>query len=239
MDIDFNNLNNDKKKYNEPYVVNDIDISIYFDNRDIELSNQRNKNLLITNKGIYSITKADDAEWITNCIRDFVKNYVKIDKTNDEILYSFNIIDATACIGGNTLNFCKYFFNVISIELNKVHYDILNNNINACGYNNIKTYNANFLDFINSNNIESDMIFIDPPWGGFQYKIHKYFNLKLGTIPIEDIIGKLLLKYKYVILKAPINLNLNILKDNIDFYKVNIYKNSKNNLLLLIFTNNN
>ena len=112
-------------------------------------------------------------------------------------------------------------------------------NISALNINNVTIHEGNFLDIIKEKNIKSDIIFIDPPWGGFQYKVHKYFNLKLGNIPINEVIEKLLVDFEYVVLKAPINLNLNMLKDEITFYKMNIYKNIKNNLLLITFKKQN
>jgi len=244
------NKNDDEKitkktGYTNPVILDDVDLTLFFDKSDITESIKNNKKLMITNKGIYSITKYDDAQWITDCIVDTISpitainlNKVEIDKAKKKILYGYNIIDSTACVGGNTINFAKYFFNVISIELNKIHFDVLKNNINAIKCNNVSIYEGNFLEVIKDKNIKSDIIFIDPPWGGFQYKIHKYFNLKLGNLPINDVIKDLLTSFQYVVLKAPININLNILKDEITFYKMNIYKNIKNNLLLLIFKNN-
>ena len=224
-------------KYTNPIILEDVDLSLFFHENDIELAIKNNKKLMMTNKGIYSITKYDDAQWITDCIIDTICPQVNKKETN--ILYGYNIIDATACIGGNTINFAKYFFNVIAIELNKIHYSVLKNNISALNINNVTIHEGNFVDIIKEKNIKSDIIFIDPPWGGFQYKVHKYFNLKLGNIPINEVIEKLLVDFEYVVLKAPINLNLNMLKDEITFYKMNIYKNIKNNLLLITFKKQN
>jgi 16S rRNA G966 N2-methylase RsmD len=220
-------------KYTNPIILDDVDLNLFFHKNDLENAIKNNKKLMMTNKGIYSITKYDDAQWITDCIIDTICPQVNKEETN--ILYGYNIIDATACIGGNTINFAKYFFNVIAIELNKIHYSVLKNNISALNINNVTIHEGNFLDIIKEKNIKSDIIFIDPPWGGFQYKVHKYFNLKLGNIPINEVIEKLLVEFEYVVLKAPINLNLNMLKDEITFYKMNIYKNIKNNLLLITF----
>jgi 16S rRNA G966 N2-methylase RsmD len=224
-------------KYTNPIILDDVDLNLFFHKNDLENAIKNNKKLMMTNKGIYSITKYDDAQWITDCIIDTICPQVNKEETN--ILYGYNIIDATACIGGNTINFAKYFFNVIAIELNKIHYSVLKNNINALNINNVTIHEGNFLDIIKEKNIKSDIIFIDPPWGGFQYKVHKYFNLKLGNIPINEVIEKLLVDFEYVVLKAPINLNLNMLKDEITFYKMNIYKNIKNNLLLITFKKQN
>ena len=44
-------------------------------------------------------------------------------------LSKLSITDATACIGGNTISFGKYFSNVISIELEEYNFKILEHNI--------------------------------------------------------------------------------------------------------------
>lgn len=220
--------------YNNPYIINDFDPKLYFDINDINNSNNK---LLLTNKGVYSITKYDDAQWITESIYKYLSNIsiINIDEMKT-FLYKYNIIDTTACVGGNTLNFCKYFFNIFSIELNNIHFNVLKNNINVCNYNNVKLYNGNFIDILKKEKIISDIVFIDPPWGGFKYKSFKYFNLKLGNIPIDIIISNLLINFKYVVLKAPFNINVNILVENIKYSNISIFKNNKNNLLLIIFS---
>ena len=128
-----------EKKYMEPTVLENINFDKYFTKDDIEKSLLNNKKLKITDKGLYSISKHQDAKWISDIIKKFLKN---------ENINTFNtsIIDATAGIGGNTISFSKYFSKVYSIEINNIHYDVLNNNIEALSINNVTTYLNNFFN---------------------------------------------------------------------------------------------
>ena len=77
------------------------------------------ENLLITNVGLYSITKWTDSDAISKLI---LKNIKMKDVT---------ITDGTSGIGGNVLSFCKFFEYVNAVEFSSVHYKVLLNNINV------------------------------------------------------------------------------------------------------------
>lgn len=222
------------KKYMEPTILQSINLDKYFSKDDIEFSTKNNKLLKITDKGLYSISKHYDAEWIT-------KNIVSFLKSKDIIPSKTNIIDGTAGIGGNTINFAKYFAKVYSIEINKTHYEVLKNNVDALSIFNVDVYLDNFLNIINDNQtilkkFKSNIFFFDPPWGGKSYKNYKYFNLKIGKLPIYTIINNLFDKnFKYVILKAPYNLNLSPIFSSIKYENMNINSNFKKNMIIVIF----
>jgi 16S rRNA G966 N2-methylase RsmD len=224
------NSSENKKKFLEPIIIENINLEKFFLKSDLELAKKNNKKLKITDKGLYSISKYSDASWITKIIVDFLSSYVKINP-ND-----VGIIDGTAGIGGNTISFAKYFNKVYAIEINNTHYDVLKNNINALNILNVDTYLNNFLNIIDTLNEKANIFFFDPPWGGKNYKNFKYFNLKIGKLHLNDVINALYIKkYKYVILKAPYNLNISSLLDNIKYENMNIHKNYKKNMILLIF----
>jgi hypothetical protein len=225
----FLSIENDKN-YKEPTIINNISLDKYFHKNDIEISNKNNKKLKITDKGLYTISKYYDAEWISKTIIDFLKSKNIICKEE-------YIIDATSGIGGNTINFSKYFKHVHSIEINNTHYDILNNNIEALSIFNITTYCDNFFNIINKLIISKNKIlFLDPPWGGSSYKNYQYFNLKIGSLTIYEAINKMYdYGYKYIILKAPFNLNISMIYANIKFYNMNVHTNNKKNMLIIIF----
>ena len=204
-----------------PKILNssDIKLNIYFSESDILTSGS---NLQITDKGLYSISKPKDADWITK-------------KIKESLIYdaeTLTISDITAGIGGNLINFSKYFKFVFGIEYDKTHFNVLKNNINALNLKNTNIINANIYNVFNT--VNSDIVFIDPPWGGKYYKDFKQFYLKLGKYPISFIINKFFNnKIKYVALKAPFNLNINILLKYVNYQNVNIYK--QNHILLLVF----
>lgn len=229
--ISLNNLDEliSEKTYTEPILLENINLEKYFSKNDIELSEKINLKLQITDKGLYSISKFSDAEWISEKIIDFLK-YNNLNNKN------ITIIDATAGIGGNTINFSKYFNNIISVEINKTHYDVLNNNIKALSINNVETYFNNFLNILDILIKKTNIFFFDPPWGGKSYKNYNYYNLKIGKLQLYDILNILFNNgFKYVILKAPFNLNLSILHNKILYKNFIVHNNINNNMILVIF----
>lgn len=220
------------KKYMEPSILENINLEKYFSKDDIEIAKVNNKKLKITDKGLYSISKYYDAEWITNIIVTFLKN-------NNINSLKCNIIDGTSGIGGNTIDFSKYFRKVYAIEINSIHYDVLKNNLDALSIFNVEPHLNNFLNIITDMhkfNINSDIFFFDPPWGGKSYKNFKFFNLKIGKFQIYNIINLLFDRnFKYIILKAPYNLNLSPIYNNMKYANMNVYSNPKKNMIICIF----
>jgi 16S rRNA G966 N2-methylase RsmD len=217
------------KNYMEPSILNNINLEKFFSKDDLNKSVLNNKELKITDKGLYSISKFYDAQWITDIIITFLKN-------NNLNPLQESIIDGTAGIGGNTINFSKYFSKVYAIEINNIHYDVLNNNINALLITNVEIYLNNFLTIIDKFSKKSTIFFLDPPWGGNSYKNYKYFNLKIGKLQLYAVLNILYdNNYKYVILKAPFNLNLSIVYANIKYKNMNVFSNNKKNMIIIIF----
>jgi len=218
-----------EKNYMEPTILNNINLDKFFSKDDLDKSLINNKELKITDKGLYSISKFYDAQWISNIIIKFMKD-------NNLNIYNEAIIDATAGIGGNTINFAKYFSKVYAIEINSIHYDVLNNNIEALSLTNVETYLDSFLNMVDKLNKKSTIFFIDPPWGGNSYKNYKYFNLKIGKLQLYVVLNILYdNNYKYVVLKAPFNLNLSIIYANIKYKNMNVFSNNKKNMIVIIF----
>jgi 16S rRNA G966 N2-methylase RsmD len=230
LDDEDDDKSNKYDKYVEPIILENVNVFPFFKKEDIEKASNSKKLLKITDKGKYSISKPCDAEWITNIICNFSINILK-KHPNTQI-----ITDGTAGIGGNVIDFSKHFLQVNAVEINKVHYEVLKNNVEAIDLKNVKTYNDNFLNFVDLFKYQNSIFFIDPPWGGKSYKNFKYFNLKLGKIMIYDVINILFKKgYKYVFLKAPINLNVSPILSSSLYSNYNIHKNINGNMLLIIF----
>ena len=222
------------KKYYDVEVIEKINLTKFFDNEDIKKSN---KPLQITNKGIYAITRFYDAEWISKIILDNCKcdncNYDNSKYDNSKC--DFTITDCTGGVGGNIINFSKYFKIVYGIELNKITFNVLKNNIESLNIQNVILKNDNSINLIPF--IKSDIVFVDPPWGGTLYKKIKYFNLKLGKIPISFLINKFYENktIKYVVLKCPYNINTTHLFKYSNYNNIKIFKN--NHIWIIIFSN--
>ena len=170
--------------------------------------------LSIDNEGLYSITHPKDAEIISQTIIEIMNNS------------NLHIIDMTAGCGGNMISFIKYFSFTTGIEIDKNRFNILKDNLNKYKYSNYELICGDAITIINNNNY--DVYFIDPPWGGPEYKNNPNIQLYLSNIKIEDFILSLP-KNKLIVLKLPFNYNIDNFKNNI------IKKLLINNILILFF----
>lgn len=175
-----------------------------------------NDKILIDDVGKYSISKPDKANLIVQIIK-------KIMNTTN-----LTITDGTACIGGDTLAFSETFDHVNSVELDKTRYDYLKHNMDVFGRKNITFYNDSYINLYDK--LKQDVIYLDPPWGGPDYKNKKYVKLSLGNVPLEelckDIIDNKLCKL--IVLKLPFNYDL---KDFKNLHRFKIY--NLNRILLI------
>ena len=100
---------------------------------------------------------------------------------------------------------------------------------------NVRLYNDNILTYYEHiQEREKCIFFIDPPWGGRKYKNFKNFVLKIGKYYIYEFI-EMLYKcgFKCIVLKAPLNLNVNLIVQHISYKNVKVIKHI-NMMLLLI-----
>lgn len=179
------------------------------------------KNLQIDKDSIHYISLREDAETIT----EIIKKSFRL-KENEKFTDLY-ITDATAGVGGNTLSFGKNFKYVNSIEIHKKRYKFLENNIKIYEFDNINTYNENCIDIIDL--LYQDIIFIDPPWGGKDYKKKKNLRLSISEISIEqlclDIVKNKL--SRMIVLKLPLNYDINYFKKVLYKYDIDIYELNK------------
>ena len=135
-----------------------------------------------------------------------------------------------------TILFAKYFKSVNAFELNKLHCDMLLNNLNVYDYSHkVKIYCNDYLEY--ASKVKQDVIFFDPPWGGPCYKEQSIMSLYVNKINICIIINKLLYNAKYLVLQAPFNYNKNDLKIIKSTYKITKLTDLKNNLYYIIIIN--
>jgi hypothetical protein len=152
--------------------------------------------LKVTEEGSYSITRRRDADQIIHIIKNTVPNYSQK-----------SITDATGCIGGDTLNFAGVFEKVHSIELNTDNFEALKNNVGVYGFTNISLYRGDCTEVYKW---ASDVLYIDPPWGGPNYRTIQNLNLYLGNIRLDDWLEDILsgpYHPSHIFLKVPLNYN--------------------------------
>jgi hypothetical protein len=168
--------------------------------------------LIITDEGKYSITKRKDGDRLLEIIRKEIKT------TKDKI-----ITDLTGCVGGDTILFGLNFKKVYSIEYNDNNYRALENNVKVYNLENVRLYHGDSTKIYNWN---TDVLYLDPPWGGINYKENDRIDLYLGDIRVDIFIQEILQREnrpKCIFIKLPRNYNFGRL------YKFkNIYKKIRN-----------
>lgn len=164
-------------------------------------------------EGLYSLTKPLQADYIS----DLIKTTFKYHFNKEDII----ITDATAGVGGNSISFAEHFNKVNCVEINEYRFNCLKDNLKKFNLYNTVLYQDNFINLFFK--LESDIIFIDPPWGGPNYKYKTNLRLKLSNIYLEDLC--LMLKNtKMIVLKLPLNYHLDLLKKYF-FLKIKKLKN--------------
>ena len=167
---------------------------------------EKASNLMIDDESIYYISVREYAEKTT----DIIKNHlVELGYTPSKTI----ITDAMAGVGGNTISLSKNFKFVYAIEFEKDRSIMIRNNIKIYNCENIKVINddcMNVLRHISNHHV----IFLDPPWGGSDYKNHALLRLQINNEPLESVCNKLTdPKYmkkvpSMIVLKLPKNYDL-------------------------------
>ena len=166
--------------------------------------------LKLTEEGKYSVTRRRDADRIISLIKTVLR---------DTKMRS--ITDATGCVGGDTIHFGLHFQNVDSIELNQTNFEALQNNVQVYGLTNVSLHLGDATKLFNW---KTDVLYIDPPWGGPNYKESKNLDLYMSSKRIDEWLEEILLRKNrpsYIVLKLPQNYNFtrfNFLS-NVDFIK--------------------
>ena len=151
------------------------------------------KKIRFNGDSIYSVSSVTLSEQISKIIKNEFPNV----KT---------IIDGSANVGGNTINFAKHFDNVISNEYDSDTFSLLQNNVNAFNLKNVVCYNKSILT-LDIPKTTNTCIFLDPPWGGIYIKYMDVVDLYYGTTNVVDFISTTISKHSYWCMKVPPNFN--------------------------------
>jgi len=156
------------------------------------------KDFILNEEGSFSITKPFESEQLLNIIIDFV----------DGDISEMTITDATACMGGDTVRLSNNVKHINAVELSLDNYNLLVENCKNFKVNNISFINEDYTKIYNI--IKQDIIYIDPPWGGIGYRNMEDIELKLGEMPISELLSKIKEQKlcKYVFVKVPVNVCL-------------------------------
>lgn len=189
---------------------------LIFDNLSLEQFNK----LIFTDESIYSSSKVEGSHLLKNIIYENLK---------DE---NITITDGTANIGTDSIYLSNYFKEINSIEISSINHKALTNNINVFKKSNIRPILGDVITEIS--NLDQDVIYIDAPWGGRNYKKNENMKLYLGDMEILDFYKNFKNKAKIFVFKIPYNYNFEYLKNNIDS-KIIIYPFKKENKIKFFF----
>ena len=117
------------------------------------------------------------------------------------------VTDATACIGGNTLEFARAFAHVHAVEIDPVRASMLRHNLAWLRLDKgVTVHEADFCDM--QSTLRQDVVFLDPPWGGKRYKQQERVRLYLSDRDVGDLCGAILLHTAHVVVKVPCNFDV-------------------------------
>ena len=164
----------------------------------------------------YSLTHHKEARFLSKYILKKIA-----DPGKERVL----VVDATTSIGGNFLSFIDHFEFVIGTEVNSIRFQKLVENVERkkkikllqkgdkfIFEKRIILINDSFVTYLNyiiakTKKFNKSVIFIDPPWGGKQYKEFDHILLGLHGIPINVIINKIMHLNKDIIVIAKLPKN--------------------------------
>lgn len=174
--------------------------------------------LKITHTGLYSVSKVSGS----NKLVDLIKKH----------FHTTNVIitDATANVGSDTINMALHFKSINSIEISKDQFDVLKNNVDTYKLTNVNLYNDNSLNIIPT--IKQDIIYIDAPWGGSDYRNDRYSQLFLCEKELSVIYEEYKTNADLIIFKVPKNYDFGnfIQKTNINEYHIYPFLNEMNSI---------
>jgi hypothetical protein len=165
--------------------------------------------LLFTDESIYSVSKIEGSKKLYEVIQNYFTD------TSNMI-----ITDATANIGSECVYMASKFSYVNAIEITKNTYDILQHNIDVLHIKNIGTILGDCFDVLH--NIEQQIIVVDAPWGGRNYKDNETMHLFLSNKEIYKLYLTHYTKAKLFVFKVPCNYNIDFFRNKIKEVNVSI-----------------
>ena len=158
------------------------------------------RRLRVSNVSLYSMTRPDIAKSIARHIASL--EGVEADRAV--------VTDAFANVGGAAIALARKFARVRCCERDPLHCRMLHDNVAAYGLaDKVDIFGGDYLRVIG--HWSSDVVFLDPPWGGPAYIHQNKLRLMVnGRIHVGSII-KFLLKHrlaKWVVLLLPPNLDI-------------------------------
>lgn len=208
---------NNKKKVKKILKREKLEKTYLFDNNNIKLldyifpdsPNVDKNKLQLTNVSLYSVAGKKYAKQLCDII------YKEIGT------YNITITDMTSNVGSESIALALVFKKVNAIEIDKLTYELLNNNVSVYKLDNIETYNGDSSKIIKE--LKQDVLYMDPPWGGLDYYKKEQMDMFLGDKNIIDIIIYNIKKVKSIVVRLPPNYNYKTILSNSKINKCTVY----------------
>lgn len=187
------------------------------------LSSEQIHRLQVDDVALFSITPAPIADIMS-------REIASLKDIHPEKLGRLPVItDGCACVGGNVISFacCKLFSKVIAVEFDEIRKNMLLHNVGVVDeivrphMAAVEIYNESYVDAMLR--LEQDIVFLDPPWGGPDYKDAALVRLFLGGKHLATIIAALRnTSTKYVVFKAPTNFDIDDMRQQLDAHSLQL-----------------
>lgn len=128
------------------------------------------------------------------------------------------------------------FSHINSIELDPVNFKVLSNNVkNVYKLSNVDLFKGDSLEYLNK--LTQDIVYIDAPWGGTDYKKNKQMELYMSNLNMGEIFNKFKSHAKLFIYKLPKNYDFTnfIQTTMVTKYYLYLYKNNDKPKFFLLF----
>lgn len=193
------------------------------------VSPETRSHIKLDDEAAYSVTDQYTADRMTRDIMRFVDvNAV--------------VCDATACIGGNTHSFARAFRHVVAIEQNPTRFEYLKHNMGVLQIKNVQCVCGDALEEVpwhlagKGHRRPYNVIFVDPPWGGPDYKEHERLSLYLGDLPLAEVCKQWAHLTTYIAIKTPINFDESAFRRDTSDCMELVFKNNRlRKILFYIF----
>jgi len=169
--------------------------------------------LHMTPEGEYSITRRRDGEKLL----EYMKTILGSTKRK-------TITDVTGNVGGDTILFGLNFLHVDSIEIDDSNFEALKHNVETFDLKNVKLHHGDSTKLFNW---KTDVLYLDPPWGGPSYKEKENLDLYLGNVRVDEFLESILeeeWRPRFIFMKLPNNYNFERLETLPNINKITKFK---------------
>jgi hypothetical protein len=172
------------------------------------------RDIVIVEESKYSSLRPDHM----SSVRAFYTDNIPFSKSQP-----FNIIDGTSNVGVDSMFLASIFnsenVSIVSVEINVDTYKVLEKNLANISniiydtpyVGKIKPVNMDIVKYIieTSDLQNTDVLYLDPPWGGHGYIGNSSIELSLGKMSLSELVAiSILKKIKNIVCKVPKNLNV-------------------------------